>query len=344
MPGRHAEARDIRGINLSLSVTCQPMANLLGPWGVDAAAERVYRAVLKEPGLGIAELASRFAGAETEVDAALRGLSRIGLVSEVSGGYVAEAPSTTLDRLVATEQARIDRRAEQLRALRSVIPQLAADHLAGQAQRWTHLGCDMVAGAEVATALDDLSRAARGPLRCLWPLPHEEPAVREISVREQALGRDVRTVVPVRILDEPSRLIGLRQRIELGERLRIGAQVPTRLLVFGEQAAMIAATADPADDRQIVVRTPALVLALIELFERVWDQAVAPPASGGAGPERDRERLLELLALGAKDETAARHLGMSVRTVRRRVADVLDELGASTRFQAGMQAARRGWI
>ena len=45
-----------------------------------------------------------------------------------------------------------------------------------------------------------------------------------------------------------------------------------------------------------------------------------------------------------KDEQIARALGMSVRTVRRRVADLMDELGADSRFQAGVEAVRRGWI
>jgi DNA-binding NarL/FixJ family response regulator len=48
--------------------------------------------------------------------------------------------------------------------------------------------------------------------------------------------------------------------------------------------------------------------------------------------------------LGAKDETIARQLGVSLRTVRRRVAELMDELGASTRFQAGMEAVRRGLL
>jgi DNA-binding NarL/FixJ family response regulator len=54
--------------------------------------------------------------------------------------------------------------------------------------------------------------------------------------------------------------------------------------------------------------------------------------------------VLELLALGAKDEVIARHLGVSLRTARRRVADLFDELGAATRFQAGVEAGRRGWV
>ena len=50
------------------------------------------------------------------------------------------------------------------------------------------------------------------------------------------------------------------------------------------------------------------------------------------------------LAAGAKDEQIARTLGISLRTVRRRVADLLIELGVDTRFQAGVEAVRRGWL
>jgi DNA-binding NarL/FixJ family response regulator len=35
---------------------------------------------------------------------------------------------------------------------------------------------------------------------------------------------------------------------------------------------------------------------------------------------------------------------MSLRTVRRRVAELIEELGAQSRFQAGVEAVRRGWI
>ena len=51
--------------------------------------------------------------------------------------------------------------------------------------------------------------------------------------------------------------------------------------------------------------------------------------------------MLDLLQMGMKDESIARQLGVSLRTVRRRIADLMDDLGASTRFQAGAEAARR---
>ncbi|APU16803.1 MULTISPECIES: helix-turn-helix transcriptional regulator [Actinoalloteichus] len=56
------------------------------------------------------------------------------------------------------------------------------------------------------------------------------------------------------------------------------------------------------------------------------------------------QRLLTLLAAGLKDEAIARQLGVSTRTVSRRVADMLDVLNSRTRFQAGVMAQRQGWL
>lgn len=54
--------------------------------------------------------------------------------------------------------------------------------------------------------------------------------------------------------------------------------------------------------------------------------------------------LLALMAQGLKDEVVARRLGLSLRTVRRRIAHLMAELDATTRFQAGIEAVRRGWL
>ena len=76
---------------------------------------------------------------------------------------------------------------------------------------------------------------------------------------------------------------------------------------------------------------------------------IAPwPSCPGAGMKavsRELHRtILRLLADGLKDEAIARRLGMSLRTTRRHVADILSELNVSSRFQAGVAAARSGLL
>jgi DNA-binding CsgD family transcriptional regulator len=88
-----------------------------------------------------------------------------------------------------------------------------------------------------------------------------------------------------------------------------------------------------------------LVSLVRELFEQFWARGAALPSTGPVPPTAgDVRPVLELLQLGLKDETIARQLGVSLRTVRRRIAMVMDEVGATTRFQAGIEAARRGLI
>jgi DNA-binding NarL/FixJ family response regulator len=57
-----------------------------------------------------------------------------------------------------------------------------------------------------------------------------------------------------------------------------------------------------------------------------------------------RRQLLGLLASGATDAVIARTFGWSMRTVQRHIHDLMQEVGARTRFQVGMEAARRDWL
>ena len=69
------------------------------------------------------------------------------------------------------------------------------------------------------------------------------------------------------------------------------------------------------------------------------------PSSAARGHYGDREaRVLALLSAGAADSTVARQLGISQRTVERDIRKMMDDLNATTRFQAGVQAARRGLV
>lgn len=96
-----------------------------------------------------------------------------------------------------------------------------------------------------------------------------------------------------------------------------------------------------------VFRLSSVVTTTTELFERVWLTAVpmSPSELPDAAELNPREKeLLALLSSGSTDESAAARLGVSVRTVRRMVADIMNRLGARSRFQAGVKAADRGWL
>jgi DNA-binding CsgD family transcriptional regulator len=133
-----------------------------------------------------------------------------------------------------------------------------------------------------------------------------------------------------------------------GARVRTDVEVPMEALVLDRRSVVL-----PVEGSQAgvaVFRLPGVVTATAGLFERIWQAAVplAPVDLPGAGDEQTltgRERdLLALLCSGSTDESAAVQLGISVRTVGRMVSDIMNRLGARSRFQAGAKAVDRGWL
>jgi DNA-binding CsgD family transcriptional regulator len=130
-----------------------------------------------------------------------------------------------------------------------------------------------------------------------------------------------------------------------GVAVRTMPQVPMNALIIDGSVAVL--PADSTNGSVAVLRLLSVVTTATELFERVWPDAVPladsdVPVDTDLTP-RDRE-MLRLLALGVTDEVAAAQLGISVRTVRRMVSQIMSRLGARSRFQAGVKAADRGWL
>ncbi|MFD7154019.1 LuxR C-terminal-related transcriptional regulator [Kribbella sp. NPDC059898] len=132
---------------------------------------------------------------------------------------------------------------------------------------------------------------------------------------------------------------------QAGVAVRTIPLVPMNAIVIDGSVAVL--PADTANGSVAVLRLTSVVMTALELFERIWPDAV-PLAGCDLPAETDlsvrEQEMLRLLALGATDEVAAAQLGISVRTVRRMVAQLMNRLGARSRFQAGMKAADRGWL
>jgi hypothetical protein len=94
-----------------------------------------------------------------------------------------------------------------------------------------------------------------------------------------------------------------------------------------------------------VTTSPILVGAVYSLFTAAWDAAIDLGAClRGEIPELAPEarEILRALGAGLTDEAAARRLGTSLRTYRRRVAELMAALEAGSRFQAGVRAGELG--
>lgn len=204
---------------------------------------------------------------------------------------------------------------------------------------------EVFASRDLSYVVETLIKNTAGDLLWMrtdvWPQPYEDQMVGIVAEAVSA-GRRCRAIYPVRALTAAP--VEMAVRAQAGEEIRLIAEVPTRLLVAGTTHAMLPEPLGDADTPRVLVRQPALVAAATLLFEELWRRA-APVADFERGQRgAQRTLLLEQLAVGAQDEQIARRLGVSLRTVRRRVAELMDELDAHSRFEAGVEAVRRGWL
>lgn len=315
--------------------------------GFSARQETLYRLLLRNSGSTLQRLAHLAGLPVGELREHVARIARAGLVEVRGETVVARAPEEALAAMISEEHRRVHSRAEQLEAVRALLPSLSADHLAATAPQGEPTTIEVVEGGDIPQLLRSLSASSAGEMRWLRPDPWNMDPDHRIDdwvIDLLRSGRQSWAIYDVQVLEKAPEII--RRRTEAGERVRLLTDVPTRLAVLGSSAALICERFDVFDDRRLVLRQHAMVASLVLLFEHLWDKAMPVPGHDGEAYDEagTRRLLLTQLAGGAKDEQIARAFGISVRTVRRRVADLLDELGAASRFQAGVEAARRGWI
>lgn len=163
----------------------------------------------------------------------------------------------------------------------------------------------------------------------------------------QVLDREVavRVVCPHRTRADFAARAKAGRLINAGAELRTLSQIPQAAIVFDRRLAVIIALPD-GDDAPTARRVSDrdVVGFLSDLFDQMWDGATpfASVEPGYAAAVDDLQRsVARLMAEGLTDEAVARRLGMSVRTCRRHIAALLQNLNSVSRFQAGVQAAQR---
>lgn len=216
-----------------------------------------------------------------------------------------------------------------------------------------------VDGAERLVGMDAiqsrLEQLAHGLTReCLAILPGgalSEASLessRPLDRRALARGIEMRSVYQDSARNDPMTLAYARWLTEQGGQVRTSPLLPPRLLIFDRTVAVV--PIDPEHSRlgALCTSAPGIVASLATLFEQTWDAAVPlgadRPRPSDSRPTATELELLKLLASGMTDEAAAKRLGVSLRTVRRQMAALMERLHATSRFEAGLKAAQQGWL
>jgi predicted transcriptional regulator len=324
--------------------------------GLTQADSRIYAVLVGHPRSTSAELADACGISPVAAGRALGRLTRMGLVRKISerpARHLAITPDVAISDL-------INRREAELNRARTVAHELMDTHR--EANRILHPDT----AVDVLTNRDDISAMARRiqvdaqiQVRAFDRPPYIDRPGSNLAAQIERQRRGVRHRV---VYDRAA--VALRGRLEedimpsarAGEQARVRPELPLKLILCDDRMGIIPFSIAPRGEAAAyVIYGSSLLAALSALFEAEWDRAVplsdvvsqrgdedAPPAPDGE-PDEDTCNLLTLLAAGLTDDAIARSLGWSTRTTQRRLQRLMITLGASTRFQAGLLATRRGW-
>ncbi|WP_371644548.1 helix-turn-helix transcriptional regulator [Streptomyces mirabilis] len=323
------------------------MTPAASPWaavGVSALDELLYQAILNQPDAGAAGWALLTGASPSRVREACNRLLTLGLLQppDSMGGLRAVDPRVAI-------RALIRRRETESELLAATAEEMATAYEAGLLREEPSRLVEVASGeGAIAARLEEMYARAEHEV-CLFDTPpYLAPPAPQVDLQADLLSRGIvsRGIYAATGLEDPKVLSRALSMVELGEQARVLPTVPLKLLVVDGCRALLPLTASAAGGYcAVVVWHSAVTEALQKLFELAWQQAtpLGQPVSDG-GLTEDERTLTRLLAAGMKDEAVARHLEVSLRTLRRRVSDLQERLGAASRFQLGMRAAQRGWV
>ena len=325
----------------------------LSALGLSEEQQRVYEALATSARRRAEDLADALELPLPQVGNALDKLLRLGLaVADPGDGVsVSAAPvELAVDALVRSQQEALTRAQTFSRELAQRVAR------SGEVHRPEQLVSVIVGREAMGSISQQLESAAREEVLSLDRPPYLAPysgAGGGSNPQQQvgmASGVRYRTVFDQSVLDDPAIVERIRRDTTAGEQGRVLAALPLKLIVVDRSLALLPLLSGMDEDppAALLIRPSVLVDSLVALFEALW-RAAAPLRLEGATDdvgleEREARTVIGLLAAGLSDSRIAHTLGISERTVRRKVATALELLGAETRFQAGLKAHERGWV
>jgi DNA-binding CsgD family transcriptional regulator len=314
----------------------------------------LYRALLTQPGSTLSQLAENLGTTAGDLDKPAAALADMGLVrGDAADRLVAISPMLAEAIVLGAEDLELGARRAAAEARRNAIRGLVPDWnavLSGPAQ---DVAIDVISD-QTAMANVLMHYADRCQNELLSVAPGRLPTTRIDSRTRIANLYSLRRGVKTRALyqhtalrDRASRSY-LYELAENGAKIRFASSVPGRSLVVDRDVALLPIpTNDAGMHGLVVVREPNIIAWVVATFEQLWSEA--SPIEEVIHHERDeteldhtRAAILRLMAEGEKDEAISRRLSISVRTCRRHIADYMAQVGATSRFQAGVIAARAG--
>ncbi|MFF4354856.1 hypothetical protein [Streptomyces sp. NPDC001530] len=263
-----------------------------------------------------------------------------------SGDLIPVSPDTAVAELVAPveNQVRVLQRA--IGGIRSRLESLKPVYFEGRRQSQEVDTLDAIAdGDKVPFLFEENVRLCRSELLIIQPgeahLQQHLRAIREPVLAALRRGVRVQGLYQHAACTNVATQSLMHELFASGVEIHTDAEVADGMMIFDREVALLSSRCEGA----LVVRGATAVSYFSSVFEHLWHRGV--PFEPGKEQERQvvddvKLAILALLAKGYKDEMVARRLDISVRTCRERIKELMAELNAVSRFQAGVNAARSG--
>jgi DNA-binding CsgD family transcriptional regulator/sugar-specific transcriptional regulator TrmB len=330
---------------------------MLDALGLDDTCANVYRTLLAQPQAGLEELRRLLAVSEEELRAALDKLSELALIRpslDAPQAFRAVDPELGIQALIARQQERLAAEQQRVERLRVAAAQLAADFAASRPRK-AMADVERLDGIEeIRDRIQVLVRAVRNEVMTFAPGGAQSPASMEAAKPQdqELLGRGVRmrTLYLGSVRNSPATVAYAKWLSGLGGEVRTAPSLPIRLMIMDRNVAIVPADGENSAAGALVLTGNGTLTALCALFDSIWESGVP---LGTVSRDRDRDHrgltaqeteTLRMLGQGLTDEAVAKRLGVSPRTARRIAADLMELLGARSRFQAGTRAVAKGWL
>lgn len=310
-----------------------------GPTGLDPEAEGLYRLLLSRADASVSRLAADAGLGPARTRDLLMRLVDDGFATMVADSrFRAVGPDTVLGGRIASQLGDVLGEYEALRELLEI-------HRAGPGSGGgDHL--EVVSGpVAVRSRLRQLKAGAEQRLRTFvrppMVLPVPEPALHE-DLRARGICHQV--LFDRAMLDIDPYSDYLRYALSSGDEVRFAKRLPLKLLVVDDKTALM--EEGGGRPKAIVTGNRSIVELAGALFDQLWSTGI-PATTAASSAERldeDDAVLLGLLISGLTDQSIAAKLGIGLRTVQRRVRELMDLADVDTRIQLGWYAAKNGWV
>lgn len=314
---------------------------MLSALGLAVDEERLYRALVAVPGPVPAEDLQTITGLPAAaVLPLLLSLTDRGLVVSSDHGYAVAPPAVALGAMLRG-------RRDELQAVEVELVALAEAHRLATIGRNAADVIEVITGADaVRHRFAQVQHAAKEEIRSMV-VPRAmvvPPGENVAEPATMARGVRYRVLIDREFLELPGGSDIIAQALEEGEDVRVALRVPIKMIIADRELGMLPLLSDQnTAAASVLVHASGMLDAMIALFDELWRHAQPVPGAAESPLEELDRRVMMLLLAGLTDHAIASSLGLSARTVQRRIRYLMDLAGVDTRVQLGWHAARKDW-